>query len=469
MFQLNLHEQLSTLTWCLKWLLITLVVGVLTGSACALFLWLLDEATTFRLRQAWMPWFLPLAGAAIAAMYVRWGRTVEAGNNLVIDEILEPRKGVPLRMTPLVLIGTVVTHLFGGSAGREGTAVQMGGSIASGICRLLPSVGTDDRRILLLTGVAAGFGGVFGTPVAGTVFAMEMLSIGRMQYGAVIPCLMSSVISDQTCTALGIEHTRYHVSLLSGTPTPFELSPVTLHLLAAVCIAGILFGLTSLLFSEVTHSLQSAFRRRVANPMMRPVIGGTLVLLATRLLGTKDYLGLGVSSGDSGATTIVNSFHGVGITAWSWLWKLLLTAMTVSCGFKGGEVTPLFFMGATLGSALAGPMGVPVDFLAAMGFVAVFAGATNTPLACTIMAVELFGGQHILYFAISCFTAFLFSGRSGIYQSQQLSTAKSECTVHEKGVSLRSMRSGREKSSPSAAENLPADGNNTRPEASEMP
>ncbi len=401
---------------------------------------MLDEATDFRLREPWMIWFLPLSGAAIAGMYVLYGRTVEAGSNLIVEEILEPGSGVPLRMAPMVLVGTVVTHLFGGSAGREGSAVQMGGSIASAIGRLVPGLGASDIRVLLLTGVAAGFAGIFGTPVAGTIFAMEMLSIGRMQYGAVVPCLIAAIVSDQTCLAWGIQHTHYHVEGILVEGPLFRLSPVTMQLLVAVCAAAVLFGLVSRMFSELTHLLQRAFRDWIPRPLLRPVVGGILVLVLASVLGTRDFLGLGVNSNDASAVTIVSSFREGGASAWSWFWKLVFTAITVSSGFKGGEVTPLFFIGASLGCVLAGPLGVPVDFLAALGFVAVFAGATNTPLACTVMAVELFGGQHILYFAVACFVAFLFSGRSGIYQSQRIPGAKMECTLNETGVSLEAIR-----------------------------
>lgn len=413
-----LLDQVAVGCSVVRWLFLAVPLGVVVGSAVAVFLVLLDGATRLRVEHPWLLWGLPAAGAAIGWLYARYGSAVEAGNNLVVDEIHEPGGGVPLRMAPLVLVGTVVTHLCGGSAGREGTAVQMGGSLAGGLARLLPGLTRDDVPTLLTAGIAAGFGGVFGTPVAGAIFAMEVLVIGRMGYRALVPCLVAAIVSDQTCVAWGVTHTHYHVASLP-LPDASHPAPCDWWLLGHAALGGVVFGLAGALFAAMVHGAQSTLRRLVPSPIVRPVVGGLLVIALVHLLGTRDYLGLGVTAAVPGGVTIGSAFEPGGAHVWSWWWKTVFTAVTLGSGFKGGEVTPLFFVGATLGNTLAALTGVPVDVMAALGFVAVFAGATNTPIACTVMAVELFGGGTVLYHAVACVLAYLCSGHSGIYGSQR--------------------------------------------------
>jgi H+/Cl- antiporter ClcA len=365
----------------------------------------------------------------------------EGGNNLLMDAIHGHENGdsgtvVPSRMAPLILFATVITHLFGGSAGREGTAVQMGGSIASTIGRWF-RLSSIDTRTLLMAGIAAGFGAVFGTPLAGAVFAMEVLAVGRMSYDALIPCLMAAVIGDWSCVAWGIHHTQYFIS--ATAPEPVGLTMDWL-LTAKVALAAAAFGLVSVMFAELIHSINHIFKRTIAHPVIRPVVGGLMVIALVYLVGTRDYLGLGVSSPDPHTVTILSSFLPNGATPWSWWWKLLFTAVTLGSGFKGGEVTPLFFIGAALGNTLAHLMNVPVDLFAGLGFIAVFAGATNTPLACTLMGIELFGSHYTLYYAIACFLAYLCSGHSGIYLSQRIGTPKWNSGPLPPGASLRTVR-----------------------------
>ena len=423
-----------------KWLLISILLGMAVGSLCAFFLWSLEGATAWRLRQPELLYLLPVAGIAIAWMYGRFGESVEGGNNLIVDEIHEPERGIPLRMTPLVLLGTIVTHLFGGSAGREGTAVQMGGSIASGLASLIFPASKGDVRILLMAGVAAGFGGVFGTPVAGMIFALEVLWIGRMNYTAILPCLAASIASDQTCVAWGITHTHYHIATLLPAGSEHHLAPVSLLLMGKVALAGMIFGLTSVVFAELVHGLHRLFHEWIRWPLLRPFVGGLIVIGLVACLGTRDYLGLGVSNTEGTSVSIQTAFHAGGARTWSWWWKIVFTAVTLSSGFKGGEVTPLFFIGATLGNTLAWCLNAPVDLFAALGFVAVFSGATNTPLACTVMAIELFGGEFTVYFATACVVAYLFSGHSGIYLSQRIGTPKLKESDASGDESLRTVR-----------------------------
>ncbi|MGX5820093.1 voltage-gated chloride channel family protein [Chitinophaga lutea] len=406
-------KPLSILSYLLKWTAFSIPVSLVTGSLVALFLWSLDEVTKLRWQNPWLLWLLPVAGVLIWLSYRYAGKNAEGGNNLIIDEIHQPGGGVPARMTPLVLLTTLVTHLFGGSAGREGTAVQMGGSMAGLIARWL-RLGADDVKVILMTGIAGGFGAVFGTPLAGTVFALEVLAIGSIRYNALLPCLITAVLSDQVCILWGIHHTHYTINFYGHDWL----------LLLKVIPAGVCFGLAAWAFAAFTHSVKGVSKRLIPLPYLVPVAGGVLIIALTYLLGTTDYLGLGVTSPDPQAVTIVSAFREGGAGYFSWGWKLLFTGITLGMGFKGGEVTPLFFVGATLGNAIAVLVGAPVDLMAGLGFIAVFAGATNTPIACTLMGVELFGGEHVLYFAVACFTAYYFSGHKGIYAAQRMEIGK---------------------------------------------
>ena len=414
----NYSFEQKKIAWhLLFWSLLLLPVAITVGSLVALFLWLLELAGATRWSNLWLIAFLPVAGIGIHWLYRNYGKNSDAGNNLVIDEIHQPGGGIPARMTPFVLLSTLVTHLFGGSAGREGTAVQMGGSLASLFARWY-RLKHADKRILLMGGMAAGFGAVFGTPVTGAIFALEVLSSGKIRYDALLPCLVASLVADLTCSAYGIPHTRYHIDFIAGTSRWLPHTRVDLLLLVKVITASVAFGLAAFLFAELSHHFKQLFSAKIKKPWLIPVAGGCLVLAISFLLGSYDYLGLGVTH-PQGGVSIVAAFEPGGVTGWSWLWKLILTAITLGAGFKGGEVTPLFFIGATLGNTLAGIGGAPVDLFAALGFIAVFAGATNTPIACTLMGVELFGGDHLLYYAVACFTAYYFSGHTGIYRSQK--------------------------------------------------
>ena len=418
----HFREDLTRLSIHLaKWILLVLPLGFSVGTACAIFLWSLDGVTAFRISHPWLLWCLPLFGALGALMY-RWlGRDAEGGSNLVIDAIHEPGTGIPPRMAPLVYAGTLLTHLGGGSAGREGTAVQMGGGIASALAGWYRMGDSPDRAVLLMAGVAAGFSGVFGTPFTGAVFAMEVLALGRIQYKALAPCLIAALFADWACGWWGVGHTHYHLESLALLGRHLDWL-----LLGKVALAGVAFGLAGRLFSWMCHTLQAFFKTRLQATWARAVAGGCGVIGLAYLFG-QDYLGLGVTSTHSGGVSIVSAFGEGGARPWSWLLKVLFTTLTVSSGFKGGEVTPLFFIGATLGNTLAGLLHAPVDLFAGLGFVAVFAATANTPLACTVMAVELFGvgaGAHLGYFATACFTAYLFAGHSGIYLSQRIGSAK---------------------------------------------
>lgn len=391
------------------------LVGALAGCASAGFLVALDAVTATRFAAPWLILLLPLAGVIGAWAYRRHGARAEGGANLIIEEIHAPGGGVPLRMAPLVLGATLLTHLCGGSAGREGTAVQMGGALAGGLKKLfrLPH---ERQGLLLSAGVAGGFGSVFGAPLAGAVFAVEVLTRGRLSHAWLGHCLLAALVGDQVCHAWGVKHEDYAaLAGLDALPSGLALVP----LLQAAAL-GLLCGLVARLFTAAAHGVGRVPLPPARAWWLRPVLGGSAVLLLALALRSDAYLGLGAWSPDPNHPTLVTVWQAGGVTEWSWFWKIAFTALTVGAGFKGGEVTPLFFIGAAFGH-VAGPLlGLPLALDAALGFVAVFAGASKTPLACTLLAVEIFGGAHAELFAVACLASYFAGGASGLYSAQKL-------------------------------------------------
>ncbi|WP_425270892.1 voltage-gated chloride channel family protein [Paenibacillus ferrarius] len=406
----------------LKWLFYGSLVGILTGSASALFLASLDAATIQRESHPWLLFLLPLGGAFMSYLYVKYGKNSAKGNNLILEQIQHGQETIPFRMAPLVLLGTILTHLFGGSAGREGTAVQMGGSFSELIGRVF-KVDETDRKILLMCGISSGFGSIFGTPLAGTIFGMEVVALGLVRYQALIPCFIASLVGNLMTTAWGIQHIHYHI----GTIPPF-----TTMLLVKVVIASILFGLTSLLFSELTHWLKKIYTLLFINPVIKTFVGGLVIIALVVIFGTRDYLGLGIP--------LLQDAFEQPVAPLAFLWKILFTTLTLGAGFQGGEVTPLFVIGGTLGNSLSSILHVSAPFLAGLGFIAVFSGATNTPLACFIMGIELFGSEGAVYLFIACIISYLFSGHSGIYTSQQIGVSKSKLYFLPANATLASIK-----------------------------
>jgi len=389
----------------LKWALLLLIVGIAAGTLSAIFLTSLNWVTNYREAHQWLIYFLPVAGLAIGLIYHHRGKEVERGNNLVFDTIHNPKDIIPLKMLPLVLGGTLITHLFGGSAGREGTALQMSASVADQLQKPF-KLSQEERSILLIAGLSAGFASVFGTPLAGAIFGIEVLLMKKFPVKAIVPSLVAAFLGAYVTELWGVEHTHYHIP---------EVPSLSLRGMALGVVAGLLFGLAALLFMKSTHYI-ARFSKFIKYAPLRPVVGGLLVVLAFIALNSTKYFGLGVPE-------IVRSFEQPALPQ-DFIFKILLTAITLGFGFKGGEVTPLFFIGATLGSALSLFLPLPVGLLAGMGFVAVFSAAAKTPIACCFMAIELFGISCGIYVAIACIIAYLVSGRSGIYNFPENKTPR---------------------------------------------
>lgn len=398
----HIKESESVSIIFLRWFLLASISGIAVGIVISFFLKSLQWATSTRESNPWLLYMLPIGGAFVSYLYSKYGKDSSKGNNLIIERINEGEGRIPFRMAPLVFLGTFITHLFGGSAGREGTGVQIGASVSSKIGELLKLKGMD-YTLLIISGVSSGFGVVFGTPIAGTVFGLEVSTLGKMRYEAIIPCFISSYIGNFIAEIFKVQHSHYNMGVsLTGVDVFFK-----------VILCAVLFGLTSKLFAELTHALKKFFAAKIPNTSLKSFIGGIIIIIIVLILGTRIYLGLSLD-------LLSNAFNQP-VPKGAFIIKLVLTSLTLAVGFQGGEVTPLFVIGATLGNLLASIIGLPIEFLAGLGMIGVFAGATKTPIASFIMGIELFGSANIGFIFIACVISYVFAGKSGIYTSQDSS------------------------------------------------
>lgn len=377
-------------------------VGLLSGMASALFLRCLDGTIRFRQAHPGLLFLLPLFGLLSAWLYRAYGRESEGGGLLVLDEVLEFQGRVRSRLAPLVFVGALLTHLGGGSAGREGVAVQMGASLARTLGKVRWAwlrLTRSRQRLLLMAGMSGGFGSLFGTPVAGAVFGMEVLPSGRLHTEGLVVCAAASFVGDWTARFLGAQHQGF--------------SPVTVAFGMGVAVRLLIFALpvalTAWTFSTAAHGLAELSRTWLPKWWMRPVVGGVAVILLASLFREEGYLNLGLPF-------LPGVFEGRPAVPWLFAIKLLFTVVTVGFGFKGGEVTPLFVIGALLGATCAPALGLPPAYLGAVGFVAVFAAASHTPLASALLGVELFGAAFLGPVAVTGFVAYVLVGHRGIYR-----------------------------------------------------
>lgn len=376
------------------------LVGLASGLAATLFLYLLAICSTYFGSSPYLLWYLPLAGLITGLLYQYLGNEAKQGNHLIIDEIHQPKQHVPLIMAPLILITTLLTHLFGGSAGREGTSVQMGASLADGIGRAL-GVSKERRGRLLVAGMGAGFGAAIGTPLAGAIFGMEVLRVGRLRPIAIVESLLASYIGHYTAYLLRAPHTIY--------------PQVDFYFTWSSCIylilASILFGFLARFFIFNAHLVERVALKLVPMPVLRPFFIGIILVALFKLEGSSRFHGLGLD-------IIIRSFETNADATLPFL-KTVFTALTVGSGFRGGEFTPLAYIGATAGSSLANYFPVSTSLFTALGFAAVFGAASKTPIACAVMAAELFGIECLPYAIVSCLIAHHCAGMTSIYQHQQ--------------------------------------------------
>ena len=400
----------------IKWFFICIICGLVIGSSTAFFLFSLDQVTKWRENNLWIIYSLPIIGFAIGAMYFYIGGETKKGNNLLLEEHQDPQAKVPFKMAPLVFIGTLLTHLGGGSAGREGAAVQMGGAIADQFTSIF-KLNDTQRKTILIIGISGGFAAVFGTPIAGAIFALEIMLFKNIRVADIIPSFATAYIAHYTCLYWGIQHTHYSISIIPG---------INAISVVSTFLAGLIFGLAALFFTKMNYAWANIFKKIKYEPL-RPFIGGIILVVAIYLLGTTKYIGLGIPA-------IQDAFvHPAG--NYDFLIKLLFTTFTLSAGFKGGEVTPLFFIGATLGNILIWFIPLPMSLLAGMGFVAVFAGATHCAIASIVLGIELFGVQAGFFVGVASVTAYFTSGANGIYSAQLKEGAKHQFYNYVKRIS----------------------------------
>ena len=387
----------------IKWTAAAAVIGAACGLVGTLFHVGVHEVTAFRGTHPWVLYLLPLAGLVIVGFYKLTG-TDGLGTDDIIDAVHQG-KLLPILLLPAIFFGTILTHLCGGSAGREGAALQMGGTIGQYLGRHFQ---LDDRdlRVATLAGMAAFFAALFGTPLAATVFAIMVISIGVIYHVALYPSLLAALVAYGVSIYLGVEPTRFAVSVPEQTVGIF----------VRVALLGVLCALVSILFCQVMHGA-GHLMKRIRNPWLRVACGGAAIIVLTLIFGT-DYNGAGMEI----VTAAVE--QGTVAVPWAFLLKLIFTAITLAAGFKGGEVVPSFFVGATFGCAAAPLLGLPAGFGAAVGLAAVFCGVTNCPLASTLLAVELFGAEGLLYFALACCLSYMLSGYQGLYSSQTILYSK---------------------------------------------
>ena len=387
-----------------KWVSVAITTGIFCGIIGSMFHHGVHIATELRAEHPWLLWCMPIAGLAIVGFY-KLTKTEGQGTNDIIEAV-HHGKGLSILLLPAIFVGTILTHLSGGSAGREGAALQMGGTIGYHTARLC-NLDDRDMRTATLTGMAAFFSALFGTPLAATVFAIVVISVGVMYHAAFIPCFTASLVAYAVSIVMGVEPTRFHV----------EIPATDVSLMLRVGVLATLCAVVSIIFCKVIHVVERQMKKRIPNSWTRVIVGGFAVAILSTVCGTTDYNGAGMEV--ITAAVEEGTAHPL-----AFLLKILFTAITLAAGFKGGEVVPSFFVGATFGCIMGPLLGIPAGFAAALGLVAVFCGATNCPIASIFLAIELFGEGGLLYFALTCGISYMLSGYTGLYSSQTILYSK---------------------------------------------
>ena len=399
----------QSLKMLLRWLVVSCLLGLICGLVGAAFYYTVAWATETREGHGWLLYLMPVAGVVIVWLYKTLGMENDSGTNQIIASVRSGKRP-PLRLAFLIFVGTALTHLTGGSSGREGAALQIGGSLAATLGKGL-RLTERNTNLIVMCGMSALFTALFGTPLTATVFSIEVVSIGIVHYSALFPCLLSSLVTLGFTGRVGVKPEAYH---LMGSP-----DGATLEALAATGVLAVLCALVSMVFCVLMHQTTHTYKKLLPNQYVRIVVGAALVILLTLLEGSGDYNGAGTHIIESALAGNVN-------VPWAFLLKMIFTALTLGAGFRGGEIVPTFFIGATFGCAVAPLVGLEPAFGAAIGMVAMFCGVVNCPLASILLSVELFGSSHILFFALACALSFLLSGKFSLYSSQKIVYSKLE-------------------------------------------
>ena len=394
-----------------QWLLLSGLTGIACGLAGAAFTWCVTHATNMRIAHSWLLFCMPLAGLIIVASYRAAGMGNDSGTNQIIASVRGGERPRTL-LAPLIFLGTVLTHLTGGSAGREGAALQIGGSISARIGRLL-RLGEGNVNTIIQCGMAGLFSALFGTPLTATVFSLEVVDVGHLQYAALFPCMLSALVANAIPRALGLPAESYH---LQGAP---ELAPVAFLQCGSLAV---LAALVSIVFCVLMHKTGHIYKKYIPNQYLRALAGAAFVIILTLVEGSGDYNG-------AGGGIIELALEGEVHVPWAFLLKMLFTALTLGAGFRGGEIVPALFIGSTFGCAVGPLLGLDPAFGAAISMIALFCGVVNCPMSSIFLAIELFGGDGVLFFAIACALSFLLSGNYSLYSSQKLVFSKVERKV----------------------------------------
>lgn len=414
-----------------QWIFFGSIIGFIVGSTTTFLLEVNDFlGDEIRTKNDWLIFLLPFGGIIIGYIYMKYGKVISNNtlndtaelNNLVIDSV-HGKKEVPRRMGPIVYVGTFITVLLGGSTGREGAAVQMGGSVATAVNQFF-KVHRFDKKTLMMSGISAGFGAAFGTPITGAIFGMEMASSGKLKFEALVPCLAASFVGHYVTTITwGHKHEEF---ILQNVP---EISFLTFM---TVVLLSVIFSLISVIYCQLRHGIQNFSEKLFKkNHMKRAFCGGVIVVVLTLIIGSQDYNGRGLEMLEQSFQEEVPPF--------AFLAKLVFTAVTLGSGFVGGEAIPLFFIGATLGNALHTFVDLPLSFLAALGLIAAFCAGANTPLAALFLALEMFNGMGLEYFLVACFVSYLFSGHHGLWPSQKIYEPKSRLYNFHPGATIENI------------------------------
>lgn len=400
----------NQLTVLVKWILMSLVTGGVVGTIASIFSYAVSWATAFRMTHFWVIFGLPLGGLLIVWLYKKAGEEKNTGTNLVLSVIRSQDEDVPIRVAPLILISTVITHFFGGSSGREGAALQFGASVGGWIGRRL-HLNESDEKIIILSGMSAAFAALFGTPMAAAIFPMEVVSVGIMYYSALVPCMFASFTAQYVALLFKVR-TLAHPYPVEDVPDFYSFQTLKFLILA------IAFALAGVLFCVMLHTCEHKFKEWFANPYLRIVAGAAAVIALRFLLGTEDYLGLG-------GGVIQASFKGA-VSPEKFLLKMIFTCLTLCVGFKGGEIVPSLFIGATLGSAMSALLALPPDICAACGMVGVFCAVTNSPISSMLIAFEMFGFTGMPFYCSVVAVSYLVSGYYSLYKEQRIVYSKTE-------------------------------------------
>lgn len=406
---IELHQStrhaLEDIVVFLKWVVCACLVGVVLGGVGTLFHFCIELASHCFRSYDWLLWLLPAGGVAISLMYKLCGVEKDQGTNMVLSSVRSTEM-ISFKTAPLIFVGTFLTHLLGGSSGREGAALQMGGSIAGAVGRLL-HMDEKDERVMIMCGMSAAFSALFGTPLTAAIFSIEVISVGVMYYAAIVPCVLSAVIGFGIAGLFGVKPTAF---LISGIPELHAVSLLQVIGLAALC------AVVSILFCQLMHGAGKLYQKYIPNMLIRAAVGGALVIALTFAVGSRDYNGAGMF-------VIENALTGQARPE-AFLIKMIFTAVTLGAGFKGGEIVPTFFVGATFGCVVGGLLGLNPSFAAGIGLIAVFCGVVNCPISSLILSVELFGSKGMLFFGLACAVSYMLSGYYGLYSAQKIMYSK---------------------------------------------